>query len=239
MRLNFKNFFSFLITFNKNKYSKANLSSRTLLLRLLSPDSHIIIFDVGAHRGQSAKRFRKLFKNAKIFSFEPFPAAFNKLKLLKIDNFRAFNFGFSDRTEMRNFCVNKGSQTNSLLPLTKSAKAVWGGNDALSEVDRITCEFRKVDEFCKLNSICSIDFLKIDVQGAEFEVLQGAHDLLQEKKIQVIQIEVIIGDTYEGQKPLSYYFQLFESYGYKLKMICDLVEINGNLVQADLFFTSV
>ena len=58
-------------------------------------------------------------------------------------------------------------------------------------------------------------------------------------KIQVIQIEGIIGDTYEGQKPLSYYFQLFESYGYKLKMICDLVEINGNLVQADLFFTSV
>ena len=182
MRLNFKNFFSFFITFNKNKYSKANLSSRTLLLRLLSPDSHIIIFDVGAHRGQSAKRFRKLFKNAKIFSFEPFPAAFNKLKLLKIDNFRAFNFGFSDRTEMRNFCVNKGSQTNSLLPLTKSAKAVWGGNDALSEVARITCEFRKVDEFCKLNSICNIDFLKIDVQGTEFEVLQGAHDLLQEKK---------------------------------------------------------
>ena len=73
MRLNFKKIFSFFITFNKNKYSKANLSSRMLLLRLFSPDSQIIIFDVGAHRGQSAKRFRKLFKNAKIFSFEPFP----------------------------------------------------------------------------------------------------------------------------------------------------------------------
>ncbi|MEK9614600.1 MAG: FkbM family methyltransferase [Flavobacteriaceae bacterium] len=239
MHLNFKKFFLFFIPFNKKKYSKVNVSSRTLLSRLFSPDSQIIIFDVGAHRGQSAKRFRKLFKNAKIFSFEPFPAAFNQLKLLKIDNFRAFNFGFSDRTEMRNFCVNKGSQTNSLLPLNKSAKAVWGGNDALTEVARITCEFRKVDEFCKVNSIDSIDFLKIDVQGAEFKVLQGAHELLHEKKIQVIQIEVIVGDTYEGQKPLSYYFQLFESYGYKLKMICDLVEIDGNLVQADLFFTSV
>ena len=84
---------------------------------------------------------------------------------------------------MRNFCVNKGSQTNSLLPLNKSAKAVRGGNDALTEVARITCEFRKDDELCKVNSIGSIDFLKIDVQGAEFKVLQGAHELLQQKKI--------------------------------------------------------
>ena len=230
----FSSLFSFKI---KNKPIKSCTSSN-VLINLFAKDAHIKIFDVGAHTGQSAKKFKRLFKHSEIYSFEPFPSTFDQLNLLKLDKFKAFNFGFSDRHELREFRVNQGSQTNSMLRLAENAKAVWGGNEALSELDQIKCEFKKIDDFCKAHYIFSLDFLKIDVQGAEFKVLKGAHELLKEKKIKVIQLEVIIGETYDGQKPISYYFQLLENYNYKLKMICDLVQVDGDLVQADLFFTS-
>ena len=230
--------FSSLFSLKVKTKSIKSYTSSNVLMNLFSKNAPIKIFDVGAHKGQSARKFKKLFKHSEIYSFEPFPSTFDKLNLLKLDKFKAFNFGFSDRHEFREFRVNQGSQTNSMLRLSRNAKAVWGGNEALSEVDQIKCEFKKIDDFCKANYIDCLDFLKIDVQGAEFKVLKGAHELLAAKKIKVIQFEVIIGETYDGQKPISYYFQLLENYDYKLKMICDLVQVDGDLVQADLFFTS-
>lgn len=74
------------------------------------------------------------------------------------------------------------------------------------------------------------------MQGAEFKVLKGAHRILNEKKIGVIQLELILGDTYTGQKTPGYYMGLLENYDYKLVSVADLSFINGELVQFDLFF---
>ena len=52
--------------------------------------------------------------------------------------------------------------------------------------------------------ITNIDFMKIDVQGAEYLVLDGAKEALLKKKIKVIQLEVIFGDTYVGQNQLVF-----------------------------------
>ena len=79
--------------------------------------------------------------------------------------------------------------------------------------------------------------MKIDVQGAEYLVLDGAKDLLSNKNIKVIQLEVILGDTYKGQKTIGYYINLLESYEYKLKTFSDFVIKNGSLIQTDLIFT--
>ena len=57
------------------------------------------------------------------------------------------------------------------------------------------------------------------------------------KKIKVIQLEVIIGHTYKGQKSIGFYLNLLESYGYKLINFSDSVFRNGKLIQSDLFFT--
>ena len=47
----------------------------------------------------------------------------------------------------------------------------------------------KLDSFCEQQMIDEVDFLKIDVEGGELEVLRGASNLLEEKKIKVIQFE--------------------------------------------------
>ena len=85
--------------------------------------------------------------------------------------------------------------------------------------------------------ITKVDFMKIDVQGAEYLVLDGAKEALLKKKIKVIQLEVIFGDTYVGQKSIGFYINLLESYGYKFKNFSDNIVIKGNLLQSDLFFS--
>ena len=106
---------------------------------------------------------------------------------------------------MESFNSNKGSPTNSLLSLSLNAKEIWGGNERLSQVEKVDCQFTTLDDFCDENNVEFIDFLKIDVQGAEFKVLKGAKKALSEKRIGVIQLEVILVDTYIGQKsPVLY-----------------------------------
>ena len=214
-------------------------SSISVLVSLFGKDEKIIIFDVGAHRGESAKKYKIFFKNAEIFSFEPFDQSFNVLKRLNITKFKPFNIGLSDKKSLENFSINKASETNSLLRLSGNAKHVWGNNFGLSQIDIKQFNFNTLDEFCKENFVNYIDFLKLDVQGAEFKVLKGAHKSLMEKKIKVIQLEVIISKTYVGQKSLAYYINLLEGYGYKLIVLSDCTFVNGELVQTDLFFKSV
>lgn len=213
-------------------------SSQHIVKKLFSAESDITVFDVGAHTGQSATYYKSTYENSNIYSFEPFPNSFELLKTLNLTNFKPFNLGLSDTKGLESFCSNKGSPTNSLLSLSQSAKETWGGIEGLSEVGKFDCEFTTLDDFCDENKVEFIDFLKIDVQGAEFKVLKGAHRALNGKRIGVIQLEVILGDTYTGQKTPGYYMGLLEGYDYKLAYVSDLSFINGELVQFDLFFKS-
>lgn len=213
-------------------------ASTDVIMDIFDAEDGITIFDVGAHHGESAKKYKLLFKNSKIYSFEPYKKSFDLIKNLNLTNFKPFNIGFSDKKDVKKFFSNKGSPTNSLLALSPQAKETWGGNDALCETEILECYFTTLDEFFNENMIESVDFLKLDVQSAEFMVLKGAHKALTEKRIHVIQLEVIIGDTYVGQKSLAYYFSLFEEYDYKLVNMSDFHFNNGELIQLDLFFKS-
>ena len=213
-----------------------NIKSKHIIKSLFRADGVITIFDVGAHEGQSATYYKSIFKNSNIYSFEPFQNSFEILKRLNLTNFKPYNLGLSDETGLESFSSNKGSATNSLLSLSLSAKETWGGYEGLSQVERVDCEFTTLDDFCDENNVEFVDFLKIDVQGSEFRVLKGAHKALSGKRVGVIQLEVILGDTYTGQKTPGYYIRLLEDYDYKLAYVSDLSFKNGELVQFDLFF---
>jgi FkbM family methyltransferase len=217
-------------------HSHASPKTDSVLLNCFTRNAPLIIFDVGAHWGESAKHYKQLFKNSNIYSFEPFSEAYNELSKLKMPNFHPLNFGLSDENKNETFNINIGTATNSLLDLDENARKLWGDREILTPKSKVNCEFRTLDSFCLENDIEFIDFLKIDVQGAEYRVLKGANGMLTKKAIKAIQVEVFFGDSYKGQKPIEYYIPLIQSYGYKLKMLCDFQIINNDLLQADLFF---
>ena len=221
------------------KISKIDpFSSIDIIKNQFNKNSEITIFDIGAHHGQSAKIYRDLFSNALIYSFEPYPYSYNILSNLKMDRFTTYNIGFSNKKSKEALLINeKKDSTNSLFPFSNNASKVWGLK-SLENSKSVMCDFDTIDNFCSKEFINQIDFMKIDVQGAEYLVLEGAKEALLDKTIKLIQLEVISGDTYIGQKSIGFYINFLESYGYKLKMFSDNIIKNGILVQSDLFFIS-
>ena len=143
-------------------------------------------FDIGANVGVFTCLMAALGHT--IHSFEPIPETFCRLK----NNVRSN--GLLDRVQLNCLAVGKeqglvtfhieenSAATNHLALLGESSK-----NDASSTqlVAAIS-----LDDYCQQQGIHDIDFVKLDVEGMEPYVLQGAGALLKERKVKAILIEI-------------------------------------------------
>lgn len=151
------------------------------------------IFDVGANDGGYATEVRSYFPKAEIYSFEPHPLTFKLLQeKAKTYNLKTYNYAVgsgSERVLLWDFADDaalKDTQpTSALASIHKDVIENFHHQKAQSfEVKQI-----KLDSFVKKNKINEIDFLKIDTEGYEYEVLKGAKKLIEESRIHVIQFE--------------------------------------------------
>lgn len=176
-----------------------------------------VIFDVGAHRGETARTFTQAFPDADLYCFEPFAESFAVLKDHKSAYPRAnlINAGLSDSSGVQQFNVNVGSPTNSLLVLDSRAPKTWN-HQGLAPSRQETCQFYSLDDFLTQRGIERIDLLKIDVQGAEYRVLQGGASSLAAGRVRVLYLEIILGPTYVGQWGMGQYLSYLESLGFRV-----------------------
>lgn len=138
-----------------------------------------VMFDVGANQGQYTSLLFSEIPEALIYSFEPSLSAFNKLnqKLGDHRNIHFYNLGLSDVKGVKKLYASKEASVQSTF-ISK--------NQSLFVED---VSVTTIDLFCEENDIEHIHFLKIDVEGFEFQVLSGAKRLLNQKKIDFIQFE--------------------------------------------------
>jgi FkbM family methyltransferase len=176
-----------------------------------------VIFDVGAHRGETAKTFTEAFPDADLYCFEPFAESFEVLKKNKLAYPRAslINVGLSDSSSVQQFNVNVGSPTNSLLALDSRAAKTWSHSE-LAPSRQEACQFYTLDDFLTQQGIERVDLLKIDVQGAEYRVLQGGASSLSAGRVRVLYLEIILEPTYVGQWATGQYLSYLESMGFRL-----------------------
>jgi FkbM family methyltransferase len=144
------------------------------------------LFDVGANDGDTAEEMCKAFPEAKIFSFEPHPATYMKLKQRFVANPRVqtVEVAFSSHTgSAEMIAYDELSKLNTLLPDAPGAKR-FGFQGRTIVVPAMT-----IDEFCVQNNIASIDLLKIDTEGFDLFVLEGARAMLQKRAISFVYVE--------------------------------------------------
>lgn len=128
------------------------------------PRQYNTIFDVGANKGHSSCFFSKIAQ--KVFAFEPVPYLVDELKqnvtLNNCKNIEIIEKAVSNQSGKTRFNLYDSDGHNSLLrhDQSKFKKSI--------DVDMIT-----LDEFCKNKGISHIDLLSIDVEGYEYNVLQG------------------------------------------------------------------
>jgi len=150
------------------------------------------IFDIGANVGQSYRAYRIAFSEADIHSFEPVPAAYGKLARVMTGDARAhpnrIAFGREDRDAL---ITAVGTSTGNRI-----ARA--GGGKTPTE----PVQLMRGDTFCDERGIDRINFLKIDTEGADMDVLVGFSRMLSAQRIDFIQVEAGMNKT--NVKHISY-----------------------------------
>lgn len=165
------------------------------------------IFDVGANVGQSTLEFSERFPNSEIHSFEPFPSTFQALvkntgHLLRVNR---HPFALSSSTSRLTASQGECSTNNSI----HSAEGT-------SHENQVEIETRTLDEVRKSLSVGQISFLKIDTEGHDLEVLQGASESLSSNAIDVIQVEAGMNPTNTHHVSFEILKRFLESNGFLL-----------------------
>lgn len=175
-----------------------------------------IVFDVGAHQGQTLSCINRVFPGAIVYCFEPDPDT-SKILLAgaeKIPRAQIHNFALGSTPGTASFHRNRESMTNSLLPTSVAGQTgVYAGLTTTEEVIRVP--IRTLDDFCAEKNIEFIDLLKTDCQGYDLKVLEGGSRMLSEHRVGVVTCEVIFDDEYEGQGTYHELMAFLDQRGYR------------------------
>lgn len=166
------------------------------------------VFDVGANVGEWANIAANVFPEAQIHCFELSERTFSTLQTnAKGSRFHLNNIGLSDQAgtfTYKDYGDNSGVNT-LLLDATF--------HDANIQPRLIKAPLTTGDIYCDEHNIRQIDFLKIDVEGAEHLVLGGFANTLGKQAIRAVQFEYgyVNGDS---KFLMRDFYRLFEQHGY-------------------------
>ena len=133
--------------------------------------------------------------------------------------------------------VNQAPGTNSLLASDTRAANYWGP-DLLETSRQIEVATETLDHFCQTHGVEHLDILKLDAQGAEYAILEGAKDLLSRQFADIIYMEVITAPTYVGQRKFHDYLAFLGGWGYEVFDFYNPFRAYGRLIQTDTIFVS-
>lgn len=195
-------YFGFNIINLKN--SKSNLDQYfNKIIELTDP----LIFDVGANVGQSIEVYRKFLSNPKFHCFEPDKNAFEILekKYSNDKNIKLNSFGLGDKKDFKNFNTYLASGKSSFVKLNtnteyiKYRSAVRNVSPKDYFIDSYKQSIETLDDYCNSNNINHIDILKIDTQGYDDKVIEGAAGMINKNNIDLIKVEIIFSSVYDRE----------------------------------------
>jgi len=156
---------------------------KVVIERLKSADFRLAL-DVGANVGVWTGAALQLWPNCRVHAFEVSPHTYKRLeaaveKLLLGTRLELHGMGLAEQ---------EGKQTMYYFPGHDELTCDSPRHESYVRVP-FEANFTTLDIFCGERGIEEIDYLKIDVEGAEHRVLRGARSLLQNDKIACIQFE--------------------------------------------------
>ena len=176
------------------RYPEADLRRRLLLIDNFRINK---ILDVGANAGFYAIEMRKLGFKGDIISFEPLKDAFEKLARAssKDARWQAQNIALGDADTESMINIAGNSYSSSLLDMMPAHLESAPESDY---INKQAVQVRKLDSiFSQYYKPGDNILLKIDTQGFEKNVLEGAAQSLQ--KIKGIQLEMSVVELYQGE----------------------------------------
>lgn len=197
-----------------------------------------VVFDVGAARGAYGKELRDFGYEGAIVSFEPLADAYARLIRTRGDDrqWKTHQCALGSRTEKAEINVASNSDSSSMLPLAAAHVAAaphvgYVGTEVV-EVERLDV---LAPEHLEPNSRA---FLKLDTQGFERQVLEGAEQTL--KRCVGLQLELSFVSLYDGGMLVDEAVAMAYSAGFHLVGLDPgFADPDGQVLQADGVFFRV
>jgi FkbM family methyltransferase len=207
--------------YNRAEILQIESPIKTELLQFFDPADRLTIYDIGGCEGEDSLRYARLFPNSAIYVFEPLPDNQNLIKdnirHYKASNIQLVPAALSDTIGWHEFYVSSGQpdgQTNHDWDFGNKSSSLLAP-DKVKDVVKwlkfesvITVPTTTIAHFSGENSISVIDFIHMDVQGAELIVLEGAKHMI--KNIRLLWLEIAESSLYKEQalrKDIEHFMQ--------------------------------
>ncbi len=179
-----------------------------IMRRVIVHDSNCI--DIGCHKGEILDTMLKLAPEGHHFAFEPIPEMFEQLTEKYNGRAKILPYALSDK------------QSTSKFNFVKNASAYSGLQNRTYKVKKPVIEKIPV-EVTTLDSVIPTDvdihFIKIDVEGAEFNVLKGGIELLKRNRPVIIFESGLGASEFYGTDPEMLYEFLNEEAGLNVSLL--------------------
>ena len=191
------------------------------LFPIVSPylPKNAAILEGGAYNGVHTQMLAELWPEGSVYSFEPVPELSNRVRAATAEykNVHVFELALSDKVGEAKFYVSEfadkpdfPSESSSLLPPTGHEKIFPN----IKFKKEITVKTTTMDSWAQQNGVDRIDFLYLDIQGAELMTVKGSPRLM--KTVKVIMTEVESVELYTGQGLYGQLKAWLEQHGFQL-----------------------
>jgi 2-O-methyltransferase len=184
------------------------------LLKPWLPPNPVII-DCGSNDGSDSIELARIFPKGQIHSFEPVSKVFAALQenTRKYKNIHCYELALSADTGNAKMYVSSGvsDAASSLLP----PKSVLEDHKALVFENTIEVQCKTLDDWAEQYNIPKVDFLWLDMQGGEYEMLKASKKILD--SVKVILTEVSLKETYENVPLYAEFSQWLGEKGFEVK----------------------
>lgn len=198
-------------------YFGIKAESRATLLSLIKED--MIILDIGTNIGETLLNFAKINTKGINYGFEPVPYLYQRAKhnisLNNFENIILNNIALSDKKEKLFFHIPQNNNSGGIA-MSKNAQ------QGMLEVEAMT-----LDNFVSNQNIEKIDFIKIDVEGFEMNVLKGGSETLTKMKPQMF-IELVDNHLKRQNTSSKEVILFLKNIGYKIHHAQTKEKINEN-----------
>lgn len=179
-----------------------------------------LVIDIGAADSDGSIGYEKFADHGliSVLGFEPSPEAFKNLSSSNYQNRKFIQSAIGNGSEFElNLCTAPGM--NSLLKPNLELLDIFPMYSKWAEIkDTLKINTKKLDDF---EIARPVKFLKIDVQGFEFEILKNAENILN--NLSVLQLDLSPTPLYEGESSLFIIGAWLESKGYILHNFSEII----------------
>lgn len=174
-----------------------------------------IWIDVGAYKGERLMEAARADPDLLVYAFEPLPEAFAGIHNV-VPNYVVHPMAVSATNGSATFHINRFRAASSLLRMDEQTRSEWIAGDLLSEESTVLVATTRLDSFMEKAGIQEVEFLKIDAQGADYDVLVSVGDRLRQIERITMEVAVTPRQLYRGASSKSDVIQFMTSRGFEL-----------------------